>query len=121
MVLDVCSPYPCSKQQAAKDLELTHNWAVKSLNYHQAKKSKSLLFAILQGSTYKDLRIKSAKFLSQLDFDGLAIGGLAVGEPNNKMYQVLDYLVDYLPQDKPRYLMGVGKPENIIQAVKWVN
>ncbi len=118
MVLDVCSPYPCSKTQARQDLTLTHHWAAKSLDYHQKSKSKSLLFAILQGSIYKDLRIQSAKFLSQLDFDGFAIGGLAVGEPVTKMYATLKYLVDYLPTNKPRYLMGVGKPENIIEAVK---
>jgi len=121
MVLDVCSPYPCAKSQAEKDLEITHNWAERSLKKHKiqgAPPKKSLLFVIVQGSVYKDLRIKSAKFLSQLNFDGLAIGGLAVGEPNKKMYQVLDYLMDYLPENKPRYLMGVGRPENIIEAVK---
>ena len=115
MVLDVCSPYPCTKKQAAKDLELTHHWAERSLKAH---KTKSLLFAIVQGGIYKDLRIKSAEFLSQLDFDGYAIGGLAVGEPNSKMYKILDYLIDYLPKNKPRYLMGLGRPENILEAVK---
>lgn len=118
MVLDVCSPYPASKAQAELDLNLTHLWAQKSLDYHQKKKRPSLLFGILQGSTYRDLRIKSAQFLSSLDFDGLAIGGLAVGEPDKAMYKVLDYLVDYLPASKPRYLMGVGRPENIVEAVK---
>jgi len=100
MVLDVCSPYPCDKQQAQQDMAL------------------SLLFGIIQGSTYQDLRIQSAQYLSQLAFDGLAIGGLAVGESNKKMYTVLEYLIDYLPINKPRYLMGVGKPENIIEAVR---
>ncbi len=119
MVLDVCSPYPCSKHQAQQDMELTHLWAQQALIYHQQKsKSKSLLFGIIQGSTYQDLRIQSAQYLSQLAFDGLAIGGLAVGESNKKMYTVLEYLIDYLPINKPRYLMGVGKPENIIEAVK---
>ena len=123
MVLDVCSPYPCAKKQAEKDLELTHNWAERSLNYHQKALGRQpttagLLFGIVEGSTFKDLRIKSAKFLSNLDFDGLAIGGLAVGEPAWKMYSILDYLIDYLPENKPRYLMGVGRPENILEAVK---
>lgn len=122
MVLDICSPYPCAKKQAEADMHLTHLWAERALRYHQQikrrKKYNSLLFGIIQGSVYKDLRIQSAQFLSQLDFDGLAIGGLAVGEPVNKMYGLLDYLIDYLPRHKPRYLMGVGKPENIFQAVK---
>ncbi len=119
MVLDVCSPYPSSRQQAQRDMELTHLWALEALKYHQQKSPLgNLLFGIVQGSTYKELRIKSAKFLAGLDFDGLAVGGLAVGEPNKKMYQTLEYLMEYLPNNKPRYLMGVGKPENIVQAVK---
>jgi len=119
MVLDVCSPYPCAKKQAQQDMTLTHTWAEQALKYHQKKSPKgNLLFGIVQGSTYQDLRIQSAQYLSQLDFDGLAIGGLAVGESNQKMYSVLDYLMEYLPENKPRYLMGVGKPENIIQAIK---
>jgi queuine tRNA-ribosyltransferase len=115
MVLDVCSPYPCSKAKAKTDMDITHSWAKRSLSAH---KTKSLLFGIVQGSTYKDLRIESANYLSSLNFDGYGVGGLAVGESAEKMYQVLDYIVDYLPKEKPRYLMGVGKPENIIEAVK---
>ncbi|HOZ36419.1 MAG TPA: tRNA guanosine(34) transglycosylase Tgt [bacterium] len=128
MVLDVCSPHPCSKKQAEVDLALTHEWAKQALAYHKKnrrrqnnltiKQFNNLLFGIVQGSIYKDLRLQSARFLSALDFDGLAIGGLAVGEENKKMYQVLDYTMPELPTDKPRYLMGVGKPENIIEAVK---
>ncbi|HRY63226.1 MAG TPA: tRNA guanosine(34) transglycosylase Tgt [Patescibacteria group bacterium] len=133
MVLDICSPHPCFKHQAELDLQLTHEWAKRALEYHQKHYCRGRaclrpgnlkgcpypsLFGIVQGSIYKDLRIKSAKFLSSLDFDGLAIGGLAVGEDNKKMYQVLDYTIPELPTDKPRYLMGVGKPENIIEAVK---
>ncbi|MFH1610612.1 MAG: tRNA guanosine(34) transglycosylase Tgt [Patescibacteria group bacterium] len=119
MVLDVCSPHPCSKRQAEKDMELTHLWAEKSLEYHRKKsKNDNLLFGIVQGSVYKDLRIKSAKFLSNLDFDGLAIGGLAVGESNDLMYKVLKYTLPEIPENISRYLMGVGKPENIIESVK---
>jgi len=118
MVLDVCSPHPCTKDQAEQDLELTHAWAEAALKFHHKTKSKNLLFGIVQGSVYQDLRIKSAEYLASLNFDGLAVGGLAVGESNQTMYQVLDYLVNYLPESKPRYLMGVGKPENILEAVK---
>ncbi len=114
MVLDVCSAHPCSKKQAAADLELTHQWAKRAITKHK----KGLLFGIVQGSVYKDLRIKSARFLSKLNFDGYALGGLAVGEPAEKMYQVLDYIVPELLKNKPRYLMGVGRPENIIEAVR---
>lgn len=144
MVLDVCSPYPCSKIQAKKDIKITHDWAEKSLKYHNvgtgldlSKKrailespSHSLLFAIVQGSVYKDLRIQSAKTLVKIGekfsaqggpasgWDGYAIGGLAVGEPAAEMYEMLDVVLPELPSDKPRYLMGVGKPEQIIQAIK---
>ncbi len=130
MVLDVCSPYPCSKKQAEKDLELTHMWAEKSLDYHKKSCSKNLLFGIVQGSTFKDLRIQSARTLLEIEknfsaqggpasgWDGLAIGGLAVGESNQTMYDVLDYTLPELPENKPRYLMGVGKPENIVECVK---
>ncbi len=124
MVLDVCSPHPCAKSQAEHDMKLTHEWAKRAIEYHnlrskkQELRSKGLLFGIVQGSVYKDLRLKSTKFLSNLNFDGLAIGGLAVGEDNKKMYSVLDYTLPVLPSNKPRYLMGVGRPENIIEAVK---
>ena len=118
MVLDVCSIYPCLKKQAEKDMKLTHQWAEQSIKFHKKSKSKNLLFGIVQGSTFKDLRLKSVKFLSYLNFDGLAIGGLAVGESNQKLYKVLNWIMPEMPENKPRYLMGVGKPENIIQSVK---
>src|SRR3989339_225746 len=138
MVLDVCSPAKCSKKQAEQDLEITLQWAKDSLDYKnsklkikkigQIKKAKSknsalgcldfLLFGIVQGALYKDLRLKSASELSRMSFDGYAIGGLAVGESPQEMYQVLDYTVPALPKDKPHYLMGVGYPEQIVEAVK---
>lgn len=118
MVLDVCSPYPCSKKQANQDMALTHLWAERALKYHKKSKSNQMLFGIVQGSTFKDLRLKSVKFLSKLNFGGLAIGGLAVGESNEKLYQVLDWIMPEMQINKPRYLMGVGKPENIVQTVK---
>lgn len=119
MVLDVCSPHPCSKEQAERDMQITHDWASRSLKHRNTKTKKhSMLFSIIQGSTFKSLRLESARFLSKLDFNGYAIGGLAVGESAEKMYQVLDWVMPELPENKPHYLMGVGKPEQIIQAVK---
>jgi len=119
MVLDVCSPHPCSKGQAERDMQITHDWASRSLKHRNTKtKKQSMLFSIIQGSTFKSLRLKSAKYLSELDFDGYAIGGLAVGESAEKMYQVLDWVMPELPEDKPHYLMGVGKPEQMVEAIK---
>ena len=124
MVLDECPPHPCTKKYAEQSLELTTRWAERCKKYF-IKKTKALpknkrplLFGIVQGSDYKDLRIKSAQGLMEIGFDGYAIGGLAVGEPVEQMYKVLDYLCPILPEDKPRYLMGVGKPEQIVEAVK---
>ncbi|HEX9664531.1 MAG TPA: tRNA guanosine(34) transglycosylase Tgt, partial [Patescibacteria group bacterium] len=126
MVLDECPPWPCAKKYAKKSLEMTTRWARRgkehfsNLIIKQSAKGgkKNLMFGIVQGSTYKDLRLESARQLLELDFDGYAIGGLAVGEPRRQMYQVLDYLVPALPPNKPHYLMGVGKPEEIIRAVQ---
>lgn len=116
MVLDECPPYPSTKEEASKSMELTTYWARRAKKTH--KKNKQMLFGIVQGSSYKDLRIQHADDLKKIDFDGYAIGGLAVGEPTEKMYEVLDWVVPELPEDKPRYLMGVGKPEQIYEAVK---
>ena len=134
MVLDECTPYPCDYEYAEKSQELTTRWAkrckdafmagspggspyLKSSN-SSSLPARALLFGIVQGSTYEDLRLKSAKELGALDFDGYAIGGLAVGEPDQEMQKVLAYTVDALPEDKPRYLMGVGHPEQILAAVQ---
>lgn len=120
MVLDECPPYPSTKKYALDSLELTTRWAKRSKEH--AKKigadKNMLLFAIVQGSVFEDLRIKSALDLASLDFPGYAIGGLAVGEPNEAMYKVLDYTLPHLPEEKARYLMGVGTPENILEAVE---
>lgn len=125
MVLDVCTPHPAAREQAKKDVELTLKWARKIKKEISAHKSgepmsgkRTLVFSIVQGSTYKDLRLFCARELSGMDWDGYAVGGLAVGESNEAMYAVLDYTVPELSCHKPRYLMGVGKPENIIEAVK---
>ncbi|MFC1721397.1 tRNA guanosine(34) transglycosylase Tgt [Patescibacteria group bacterium] len=126
MVLDECVKFPCSRQEAEKAVERTSRWAKISSNLKaQIKRESKIsneksqkLFGIVQGSTFKDLRLRSVKELVKLDFDGYAIGGLAVGEPAEEMYKVLDYLVPELPEDKPRYLMGVGYPEQIVESVK---
>jgi len=123
MVLDECAPYPCTRPEAEAAVTRTTNWAreCKTQNQKPKRNHKSenqKLFGIIQGSVYKDLRLQSAKELIELDFDGYAVGGLAVGEPAEEMFRVLDYLVPELPADKPRYLMGVGYPEQIVRAVQ---
>lgn len=116
MAFDECTPYPCTYEYAEKSLEITHKWEERSLKAHKNKKQQ--IFAIVQGSVYEDLRIKSAQFLSKLDFNGYAIGGLAVGEPAEEMYKMIEAVEPHLPENKPRYLMGVGTPENILEAVE---
>lgn len=121
MVLDECAPYPCDYDYAKKSVELTSNWAIS--NKEAFEKSvplyghKQFQFGIIQGSIYKDLREKSANDLLKLDFDSYAIGGLAVGEPTEQMYELVDFTTDFMPQDRPRYLMGVGRPENILESI----
>jgi len=106
MVLDECPPFPCDYQYAKKSLELTARWAKRCLEYFQEKtgnmKKKPLLFAIVQGSVYEDLRKESARQLVAMNFDGYAIGGVAVGEPREKMYEILNWVLPILPEDKPR-------------------
>ena len=122
MVLDECTPYPCDFEYAEKSTDLTSRWAV--LNKEAFEKTKPLydhnqfLFGIIQGSTYKDLREKSANDLRKIEFDGYAIGGLAVGEPAEVMYDITDFTTDLMPGNKPRYLMGVGRPENILESIE---
>jgi queuine tRNA-ribosyltransferase len=121
MVLDECTPYPCDYQYAVNSTQLTSNWA--TLNREAFNNTRPLyghkqyLFGIVQGSVYKDLREKSALDLNKLDFDGYAIGGLAVGEPTDLMYDLIDFTTDFMPENRPRYLMGVGRPENILEAI----
>ena len=122
MVLDECTPYPCEYGYAEKSTKLTSDWAV--LNKEAFEKSeplyghKQFLFGIIQGSVYKDLREKSAIDLVNLNFDGYAIGGLAVGEPTETMYEMVNFTTNLMPEEKPRYLMGVGRPENILEAIE---
>jgi len=123
MVLDECPAYPCSKKYAKQSLGLTTRWAqrckaARDKIQRPSANRKQLLFGIVQGSTYKDLRIESAKQLVKIGFDGYAIGGVAVGEPRDKMKQILNWVVPELPENKLRYLMGLGRPEEIVEAVK---
>ncbi|NWG27333.1 MAG: tRNA guanosine(34) transglycosylase Tgt, partial [Ignavibacteriaceae bacterium] len=121
MVLDECTPYPCDYDYAKKSTELTSRWAVLSKEAFDQTKPlygcDQFLFGIIQGSTYKDLREISANDLRKLDFDGYAIGGLAVGEPAEVMYDITDFTTDFMSEEKPRYLMGVGRPENILESI----
>jgi len=122
MVLDECTPFPCDYVYAKKSKELTSAWAI--LNKEAFENTKPLygyeqfLFGIIQGSVYKDLREDSAADLTKLDFDGYAIGGLAVGEPMETMFELVNFTTDLMPDQKPRYLMGVGRPENILEAIE---
>ncbi|MGB0757314.1 MAG: tRNA guanosine(34) transglycosylase Tgt [Patescibacteria group bacterium] len=119
MILDVCTANPATHEQAIHDLEITTAWARRAKEHYEKGSFKDQsMFGIVQGSTYSDLRQQSAQDLVSLDFDGYAIGGLAVGESEVDMYAMLDVTTHLLPEDAPRYLMGVGKPENIIEAVK---
>ena len=118
MVLDECTPFPSSHNDAEKSMNLSLEWAERARKtYLNSKNRSDAQFGIVQGSTYEDLRIKSSLETINIDFDGYAVGGLAVGEGHKKMIEVLKYTVPTLPDDRVRYLMGVGKPENIIEAV----
>ena len=116
MIFDECTPYPATEQQAKDSMELSLRWAERSKKAH--KGNPSALFAIVQGGMYDHLRQQSARALRDIGFDGYAIGGLSVGEPLEERNQVLDVTTPQLPQDKPRYLMGVGTPEDIIESVR---
>lgn len=116
MAFDECCPYPADYEYTRKSMERTTRWAVRSKEAHQ-NPDKQGLFGIVQGGMYKDLREKSAKDLVALDFPGYAVGGLSVGEPADLMYDILGYTTPFLPEDKPRYLMGVGTPDYLIEAV----
>lgn len=115
MVLDECTPYPCDREKTAVSMELSNRWAERCL---RARKRRELaLFGIVQGGMYPDLRHAAAAHLAEHPFDGLAIGGLSVGEPKELMFEILSETLRHMPHDKPRYLMGVGKPEDLVRAV----
>ena len=114
MMLDYCAEYPASYEEAKKGVELTTRWAMK---FPRREGDKQLNFGIVQGSIYEDLRERSARELAGIDFDGYGIGGLSIGEPKEVMHRMIDITVKNLPPDKPRYLMGVGSPLEILRAV----
>ena len=121
MIFDECTPYPATHEEAQKSLQLSLRWAKRcKTHHHDVLINKSALFGIIQGVMYEDLRDESIKGLLEVCFDGYAFVCLLVGEPKEEMIKVLDYLPNKMPQDKPRYLKGVGKPEDIVEAVRRV-
>jgi queuine tRNA-ribosyltransferase len=116
MVLDECPAYPASKSDIEKSLAMTTRWAKRS-NAAFGEQPGRACFGIVQGGVFADLRVRSAEALQEIGFDGYAVGGLAVGEEQSAMFETLDATVPYLPSDRPRYLMGVGKPDDIAGAV----
>ena len=115
MAFDICSAYPCEQKDAREAMERTHRWAVRCKQHHTRK--DQALFGIVQGAFDKDLRIESAKTLADMDMIGYGIGGLSVGEPKPIMYEMLDAFMPYMPENKPRYLMGVGTPDCLVEGV----
>lgn len=121
MAFDECTPYPCDYDYAKKSMELTHRWLKRGLDHFDKTEAlyghKQTFFPIVQGSIFKDLRIESAKTIASHNRDGYAIGGLSVGEPVEDMYDMIDVVNEILPENKPRYLMGVGTPVNILEGI----
>ncbi|MBO5534483.1 MAG: tRNA guanosine(34) transglycosylase Tgt [Clostridia bacterium] len=115
MAFDVCTAYPCDHQTAKDAMERTHRWAIRCQKAHT--RADQALFGIVQGAFFTDLRIESAKALADMDFPGYGIGGLSVGEPKPMMYEILDEIMPYMPDEKPRYLMGVGSPDCLVEGV----
>ena len=117
MILDECTPYPASHAEAAASMRLSLRWAQRSRATHDQLANPNALFGIVQGGMYEDLRDESLAGLAEIGFDGFAIGGLSVGEPKEDMARILAHTAPRLPRDKPRYLMGVGTPEDLVRAV----
>ncbi|HOZ30585.1 MAG TPA: tRNA guanosine(34) transglycosylase Tgt [Bacteroidales bacterium] len=121
MAFDECTPYPCEYKYAAKSLKLTHQWLSRGWKYFKSTDKiynhSQSYFPIVQGSVYKDLRAESAKFIADIGAEGNAIGGLSVGEPVEEMYDMIEVVNELLPENKPRYLMGVGTPSNLLEGI----
>ena len=118
MIFDECTSYPADKATANQSMQRSLRWAQRSKDEHQRLGNQNALFAIVQGGMFRDLRSQSISSLVEMEFDGYAIGGLSVGEPKAQMMGVLDYLPAQIPADKPRYLMGVGTPSDLVEAVE---
>jgi queuine tRNA-ribosyltransferase len=129
MALDDCTPYPATESEARESMERSMRWAARSFAHYHRERAPSIgagsalpespggLFGIVQGGMHTSLRLASLEALTQLDFPGYAVGGLAVGEPEDERRRILEALVPHMPADRPRYLMGVGRPEDIVAAV----
>jgi queuine tRNA-ribosyltransferase len=121
MAFDECTPYPCTYEYAKHSMDRTHRWLERCIHHLDGQEPmygySQTLFPIVQGSTFKDLRIQSAEFIASQNREGNAIGGLSVGEPLEDMYEMTELVCSILPQDKPRYLMGVGTPANILEGI----
>lgn len=119
MAFDDCPAPGISKSSAKESMERTHRWALECKKEHHKinNGTSQALFPIVQGGMFKDLRIQSAKFMAKLNLPGIAVGGLAVGEPRKKTWEIIDAILPYLPEDKPRYIMGIGTPEDIEEAI----
>ena len=121
MAFDECTPYPCDKTYARKSMDLTHKWLKRCIDRFNSTQPRydydQCFFPIVQGSVYKDLRRQSAEIISSYELQGNAIGGLSVGEPHDLMYEMCEEVCSVLPEDKPRYLMGVGTPTNILENI----
>ena len=121
MAFDECTPYPCDKTYARKSMDLTHKWLKRCIDRFNSTQPRydydQCFFPIVQGSVYKDLRRQSAEIISSYELQGNAIGGLSVGEPHDLMYEICEEVCSVLPEDKPRYLMGVGTPTNILENI----
>ena len=115
MIFDECTPYPATYEEARTSLDITKRWGDECAKFEL--QSHQMLFGIVQGSTYEDLRVESARYLAAMDLPGYAIGGLSVGEPEEEMMKTLDWVLPELPKEKPRYLMGVGTPPQLVDAV----
>jgi len=121
LAFDECAPHPSTYDYTKEAMERTHKWAIRSLkaskskNYHPWKQA---LYGIIQGGVYQDLRKESAKFISKLDFDGIAIGGVSVGESKQEMRQAIDWSYPFLPENKPRHLLGIGEIDDIFDVIE---
>ena len=118
MIFDECTPYPATEDEARKSMQMSLRWAQRSRDEFDRLENPNSLFGIIQGGVYEDLRDESLNGLVNIGFDGYAVGGLAVGEPKEDMHRILEHVCPQIPNDKPRYLMGVGKPEDLVEGVR---